>query len=68
MKRVMILVFAILLFLVAGCQQNESKEEAAQPNDDTKYEDYVYTKYELDVKDKVINRGRKCREFLCISL
>ena len=43
MKRVMILVFAMLLFLVAGCQQNDStKEESAQSNDDTKYEDYVY--------------------------
>ena len=54
MKRVMILVFGMLLFLVAGCQQNEStEEESAQSNDDTKYEDYVYQKYDLDVNEKV---------------
>ena len=54
MKRVMILVFAMLLFLVAGCQQNDStEEESAQSNDDTKYEDYVYQKYDLDVNEKV---------------
>jgi protein-disulfide isomerase len=54
MKRVMILVFAMLLFLVAGYQQNDStEEESAQSNDDTKYEDYVYQKYDLDVKEKV---------------
>ena len=58
MKRVMILVFAMLLFLVAGCQQNDStKEESAQSNDDTKYEDYVYQKYDLDVNEKVKDRG-----------
>ncbi|WP_428909286.1 DsbA family protein [Niallia sp. Krafla_26] len=44
------MVFAIL---IAGCQQDESKEEAVQQNNDTKYEDYVYKKYDLDVKDKV---------------
>lgn len=47
---VVIMVFAIL---IAGCQQDESKEEAVQQNNDTKYEDYVYKKYDLDVKDKV---------------
>ena len=66
MKRVMILVFAILLFLVAGCQQNDStEEESEQSNDDTKYEDYVYQKYDLDVKEKVKDRGCYCRKFIC---
>ena len=51
MKKVLLLGLAILLF-VTGCQSN-SKEESTQTKDDTKYEDYVYTKYDLDVNDKV---------------
>ena len=51
MKKVLLLGFLILLF-VTGCQSN-SNETTEKNVDDTKYEDYVYTKYDLDVKDKV---------------
>ena len=53
MKRIRIVGLAHTDFLIVGCQQNEPKEEAAQPEDEIKYEDYVFTKYELDVIDKV---------------
>ena len=51
MKKVLLLGFLILLF-VTGCQ-SKSNETTEKNIDDTKYEDYVYTKYDLDVKDKV---------------
>jgi protein-disulfide isomerase len=50
MKRFILVGLAILLF-VTGCQNNSN--EATEKKEDTKYEDYVYSQYDLDVKDKV---------------
>ena len=51
MKKVLLLGLFMLL-LLTGCQSN-SNETTEKKVDDTKYEDYVYTKYDLDVRDKV---------------
>ena len=42
-------------FINNGLSAKDTTKEEGSPdsNDDTKYEDYVYTKYDLDVKDKV---------------
>ena len=51
MKKVLLLGLFMLL-LLTGCQSN-SNETTEKKVDDTKYEDYVYTKYDLDVSEKV---------------
>ena len=55
MKRILFIVLASIILLITGCQQEDTtqQEGSTDSNDDTKYEDYVYTKYDLDVKDKV---------------
>ncbi|WP_338470413.1 thioredoxin domain-containing protein [Niallia sp. XMNu-256] len=54
MKRVGIALAMLMILFLVGCQQSDTKEkETAQLNDDTKYEEYIYKKYELDVNDKV---------------
>lgn len=50
MKRIILLGLAIVLFLT-GCQSNSSS--SAQTNDNSKVEDYVYTKYNLEVENKI---------------
>ena len=50
MKRIIWLGLAIVLFLT-GCQSNSSS--SAKANDNSKVKDYVYTKYNLDVENKV---------------
>ncbi len=54
MKRILFLL-AVLLLAITGCQQNDTSQEkdTAETKDETKYEDYVYKKYDLDVNDKV---------------
>ena len=55
MKRILFIVLASIILLITGCQQEDTtqQEGSTDSNDDTKYEDYVYTKYDLDVKEKV---------------
>ena len=55
MKRILFIALASIILLITGCQQEDTTQQEGSPdsNDDTKYEDYVYTKYDLDVKDKV---------------
>ena len=55
MKRLLFIALASIILLITGCQQEDTtqQEGSTDTNDDTKYEDYVYTKYDLDVKDKV---------------
>ena len=55
MKRILFIALASIILLITGCQQEDTtqQEGSTDSNDDTKYEDYVYTKYDLDVKDKV---------------
>ena len=50
LKRIILLGLAIVLFLT-GCQSNSSS--SAKTNDNSKVEDYVYTKYNLEVENKV---------------
>ena len=50
LKRIILLGLAIFLFLT-GCQSNSSS--SAKTNDNGKVEKYVYTKYNLEVENKV---------------
>ena len=52
MKRIFFIAITLALLLI-GCQQEETKDDSVRTNDDMKYEDYVYQKYDLDVKEKV---------------
>ena len=50
LKRIILLGLTIVLFLT-GCQSNSSSSE--KTNENGKVEDYVYTKYNLEVENKV---------------
>ena len=66
MKRILFIALASIILLITGCQQEDTqKKSLTESNDDTKYEDYVYTKYDLDVKDKVKLGKRMQKIHLC---